>query len=100
MRHSRARFSGSEASRHKHCSADYITTTCESEFSVHTPKCAGYSSRTRRRDHRIKHSIVHVVLLRCMSQVMARTTDRSAKQVRVAPGVKADIDARDGLPAT
>src|SRR5436305_10006487 len=36
MRHSRARCSGSEASRHSHSSADCITTTCESEFSVHT----------------------------------------------------------------
>src|SRR5439155_13402894 len=26
----------SEASRHSHSSADCITTTCESEFSVHT----------------------------------------------------------------
>jgi len=36
MRHSRARFSVPEASRHSHSSADCITTTCESEFSVHT----------------------------------------------------------------
>jgi hypothetical protein len=41
MRHSRARCSGSEVSRHSHSSVDCITTTCESEFSVHTPatKC-------------------------------------------------------------
>ena len=37
VRHSRARCSGSEASRHSPSSADCITTTCESEFSVHTP---------------------------------------------------------------
>src|SRR5438046_2332305 len=36
MRHSRAQFSGSEASRHRQSSAGCITTTCESEFSVHT----------------------------------------------------------------
>src|SRR6266511_1635988 len=36
MHHSRAPFSGSEASRHSHSSADCITTTCEYEFSVHT----------------------------------------------------------------
>jgi hypothetical protein len=35
-RHSRARFSGPEASRHGRSSADCITNTCESEFSVHT----------------------------------------------------------------
>jgi hypothetical protein len=32
----RARFSAPDASRHRRSSADYITTTCESEFSVHT----------------------------------------------------------------
>jgi hypothetical protein len=31
-----ARFSGPEASRHRRCSADCITNTRESEFSVHT----------------------------------------------------------------
>jgi transposase InsO family protein len=35
-RRSRARFSGSVASRRIRSSADCITTTCESEFSVHT----------------------------------------------------------------
>jgi ABC-type uncharacterized transport system substrate-binding protein len=41
MRHSRARFSGPEASRHRRSSADCITTTSESEFSVHTASLAG-----------------------------------------------------------
>ena len=36
MRHSRARCSGSVASRRIRSSADCITTTCESEFLVHT----------------------------------------------------------------
>jgi hypothetical protein len=40
VRHSRARCSGSVASRHRRSSADCITTTCESEFSAHTrPAC-------------------------------------------------------------
>src|SRR5437763_17048224 len=36
MRHSRAQFSGSEASRHRQSSAGCITTTCEPEVSGHT----------------------------------------------------------------
>src|SRR6266478_5952722 len=60
MHHSRAPFSGSEASRHKHCSADCITTTCESEFSVHSPCCKSpfalviKNSPGCRRDFRVK----------------------------------------------
>src|SRR6202048_2974326 len=50
MRRSGGRFSGPESSPQFRSSADFITTTSESRFSVHTP-VAGHAPSLNRRNH-------------------------------------------------
>src|SRR5215813_6416859 len=55
MRHSRARFSGSVASRRMRFLADCITATRESEFSVHT----GLKNLAAASEHLIGRECLH-----------------------------------------